>query len=232
MASVSLKYIQDEIHDYNLICWTVRNGKDLLAEQDDPTLSASESAELLKRKVDGITDARLTVSLSGVSRSGRKGAETHRVRTYSIDTQQSKPLTIGAHTPEIEKLHHAILEKEREILQLKYALEKANDQIDELKKELEEEDSEEQEQGLFGLSPAMISQATQLLSMLNNITPAKQPEIHGVPAVDTFRAVDAKADEVIEAICYFAKYEPGQYSLYKSMLISQAQKLKKKHGPL
>jgi len=233
MAAVSIQYILDELQDYNLVCWTVKNGKDLLAEQDDPNMSASESAALLQRKVQGISDARLTISLSGVNKAGRKGAETHRIRTYILETAATKSMSIAGHTPEIERLHHEILDKEREILGLKYALEKANDQIESLKKEIEEEDTEEEEKGLFGLSPAMISQATQLLSMLNNIGPAKQPEIHGTPDIaQTYRSLDPKADEVIEAICYFSKYDPGSYSMYKSVLLSQAANLKKKHGPL
>jgi len=233
MAAVTLGYITDELQEYNLVCWSVKNGKDLLAEQDDPDMNATQSADLLRRKVEGIRDARLTINLSGVNKASRKGAETFRIRTYNLDTTVSKgPTTIGMHTPEIEKLHHQLLEKEREILNLKYALEKANDTIDQLRKEAEEE-PEEDEQGMFGISPAMISQATQLLSVLNSLGPKPQPELHGLPeTAATLQSLDPQADEVITAICYFAKYDRASYGMYKNILLSQAANLKKKNGPL
>lgn len=233
MAAVTLAYITDELQEYNLVCWSVKNGKDLLAEQDDPDMTATQSADLLRRKVEGIRDARLTINLSGVNKASRKGAETFRIRTYNLDTTVSKPgTTIGMHTPEIEKLHHQLLEKEREILTLKYALEKANDTIDQLRKEAEQE-PEEDDQGMFGISPAMISQATQLLSVLNSLGPKPQPELHGLPeAATTLQSLDPQADEVITSICYFAKYDKSSYTMYKNLLLSQAHNLKLIHGPI
>jgi len=236
MAAVTLAYVLDELTEFNLVCWTVKNGKDLLAEQDNPDMSASDSAELLRRKVEGIREGRLTVNLSGVNRSNRKGADAYRIRTYQIENSTRQSLTsLGAHTPELEKYHHLVLEKEREIFNLKLQLEKANDIIDNLKAQIaENENSEdESEQGLFGISPAMISQATQLLSVISTMQGKPAAEINGLPdTLDKFQAVEPKAEQVLTAIIALAKYEPGSYNLYRNMLLAQAEKLIKKNGTI
>ena len=234
MAAVTIQYITDELQEYNLVCWSIKNGKDLLAEQDDPDMNATQSADLLRRKVEGIRNARLTINLSGVNKASRRGAETFRVRTYNLDTTVNTPgTTIGMHTPEIEKLHHAILEKEREILNLKYALEKANDTIDQLRKELDEEPEEDDANGINGIVQTINQLAPLIPSLSQLFTRKETPTINGISETfETLKALDPQADEVITAICYFAKYDKGSYSMYKNILLSQANTLKQKNGPL
>lgn len=232
MATVNLDYILNELQDYNLKCWTVKDSRHIIAEQDDAEITAADSADILKRKLQAIPDTRLTVILSGVNKAAKKngGAEPTRTRTYTIVTPPAHSAHLGGHTPEIEKFHHLILDKEREILQLKYALEKANDEIDSLKaelKEIEESPDGDSEEGMFGLSPKMIQDATQLLAMLNSFSPAtpKPATLAGLPEdIEELKKYDSKADEVIRAILLYAKNDRASYNFYRGIIISNAKK--------
>lgn len=230
MANVNIKYVLAEILDNNLICWSIKDNKALLAEQDSLAFDAAESAKLLENKLAAIGNGIVTVTASGKPKKDRAGAETRKIRSFTINLDREAATTINAGSmhhngAEIEKMHHMLLDKEREILALKYALEKANDTIDELQKELEEE--AEEEETIAGLSPKMIE--TVLSSTLINIFTPKAAEatnINGINGLDDslplaqWKAVDPEAEKVIKAILLVIEKDPNTYNFIKSTLLN------------
>jgi hypothetical protein len=229
MANVNIKYVLTEVIDNNLICWSIKDNKALLAEQDSLAFDAAESAKLLENKLAAIGNGIVTVTASGKPKKDRAGAETRKVRSFNINLDREAATAmvgISTHTngQEIEKMHHLLLDKEREILTLKFALEKANDTIDQLKKELEEE---EEEETIAGFSPKMIE--TVLSSTLVNIFAPKEAAaaktINGIAddnsaVFNSWIAVDSEALQVVKSILVVIEKDPTTYNFIKSTLLS------------
>lgn len=226
MANVNIKYVLAEVIDNNLICWSIKDNKALLAEQDSLAFDAAESAKLLENKLAAIGNGIVTVTASGKPKKDRAGAETRKVRSFNINLDREAATSMAAvsmhsNGAEVEKMHHLLLDKEREILHLKYALEKANDTIDELKKELEEEGEEET---IAGLSPKLIE--TVLSSTLVNIFSPKEAAATTINGLDDVSPLsqwmqkDKEAEQVIKAILVVIEKDPTTYNFIKSTLLT------------
>lgn len=226
MANVNIKYVLTEVIDNNLICWSIKDNKALLAEQDSLAFDAEESAKLLQNKLAAIGNGIVTVTASGKPKKDRAGAETRKVRSFTVNLDREAAAAITGNTMHhnskaVEDLHHELLNKEREILQLKYALEKANDTIDELKKQLEEEGEEET---IAGLSPKLIE--TVLSSTLVNIFAPKEAAATAINGLDDASPLalwmqkDKEAEQIIKSILVVIEKDPTTYNFIKSTLLS------------
>jgi hypothetical protein len=229
MPTVSISYAVNEIQDNGLNFWTVKDKNALLAEQDE-NISAEDSAELLRSKLEAIGNGTVNVTASGKPRKDRKGAETFRTRQFIINLDRERPVGAAAvtsyHTPQYEKLQHEILDLERKNLQLKYALEHAEDRIADLEKEikeLENSEGEEEEETIAGLKFSDLGKL--LMGYLTAPQPgATQPPINGLPdssaELQKFYSREKQAAEIIAAINRVMDKDPGTYGFIKNTLLS------------
>jgi hypothetical protein len=229
MPTVSISYAVNEIQDNGLNFWTVKDKNALLAEQDE-NISAEDSAELLRSKLEAIGNGTVNVTASGKPRKDRKGAETFRTRQFIINLDRERPVGAAAvtayHTPQYEKLQHEILDLERKNLQLKYALEHAEDRIADLEKEikeLENSEGEEEEETIAGLKVSDLGKL--LMGYLTAPQPgATQAPINGLPdssaELQKFYSREKQAAEIIAAINRVMDKDPGTYGFIKNTLLS------------
>lgn len=229
MPTVSISYAVNEIQDNGLNFWTVKDKNALLAEQDE-NISAEDSAELLRSKLEAIGNGTVNVTASGKPRKDRKGAETFRTRQFIINLDRERPVGAAAvtayHTPQYEKLQHEILDLERKNLQLKYALEHAEDRIADLEKEikeLENSEGEEDEETIAGLKVSDLGKL--LMGYLTAPQPAAtQGPINGLPdsspELQKFYSREKQAAEIIAAINRVMEKDPGTYGFIKNTLLS------------
>ena len=218
MAIVHIDYIINEMHECGLNCWNIRDGKALLAEQDDDSKDVSASAALLRDKLKSIGAGYVTINLSGVNKKNRKAAEATKVRTYTVATGSSESIksvapVAGYDSKELEKLR-----AENEQLKLQAVEHKYQSKLQELEKKIEGLESED-ETGLGRVETLLLPIITNMFS--NTVTPS--PTINGVAEetlLDQWTAVDPEAIQVLEKIVGLAINKPALYTQYKPILLS------------
>jgi hypothetical protein len=218
MAIVHIDYIINEMHENGLNCWNVRDGKSLLAEQDDDGKDVSASAALLKDKLKSIGAGYLTVNISGVNKKNRKAGEALKVRTYTVlagstDNKVSALPVAGFDTKELEKMR-----AENEALKLQIVENKYQQKLNELEKKIEGLENEE-ENPIGRLESIILPIITNMFS--TSVTPA--PVINGVEEttlLDQWQSVDPEAIKVLEKIVSLAVNKPDMYKTYKPILLS------------
>jgi hypothetical protein len=206
------------MHENGLNCWNVRDGKSLLAEQDDDGKDVSASAALLKDKLKSIGAGYLTVNISGVNKKNRKAGEALKVRTYTVlagstDNKVSALPVAGFDTKELEKMR-----AENEALKLQIVENKYQQKLNELEKKIEGLENEE-ENPIGRLESIILPIITNMFS--TSVTPA--PVINGVEEttlLDQWQSVDPEAIKVLEKIVSLAVNKPDMYKTYKPILLS------------
>lgn len=234
MATVSIPYALGEIEENNLLFWSIKDNRALLSEYDNDGGNISTSLATLKNKLAAIGNGIVTVTASGIAKKDRKGAETRKIRTFTINLDREKinalpgPMQSSAspyHSEKFEALQHELLNKEMEILRLKFALEKAEDERDTFRKKYEEleKESDQEEETIGGFSPKMLENVliSSLTSMFTPAATNPAPPINGIPEdVETWKAADADAARVISAILVVMKKEPETYKTIKNLLLA------------
>ena len=219
MAIVHIDYIINEMHENGLNCWNVRDGKALLAEQDDDSKDVSASAALLQDKIKSIGAGYLTVNLSGVNKKNRKAAEALKVRQYTVlaGGADNKALPVqavsGFDNKETEKLR-----AENEALKLQLVENKYQQKLNELEKKIEGLENGE-EDPIGRMESIILPIITNMFS--TSVTPA--PTINGVEdndLINQWEAVDPEALKVLEKIVTLAVNKPDLYKTYKPILLS------------
>ena len=219
MAIVHIDYIINEMHENGLNCWNVRDGKALLAEQDDDSKDVSASAALLQDKIKSIGAGYLTVNLSGVNKKNRKAAEALKVRQYTVlaGGADNKALPVqavsGFDNKETEKLR-----AENEALKLQLVENKYQQKLNELEKKIEGLENGE-EDPIGRMESIILPIITNMFS--TSVTPA--PTINGVEdndLINQWEAVDPEALKVLEKIVTLAVTKPDLYKTYKPILLS------------
>jgi hypothetical protein len=206
------------MHENGLNCWNVRDGKSLLAEQDDDGKDVSASAALLKDKLKSIGAGYLTVNISGVNKKNRKAGEALKVRTYTVlagstDNKVSALPVAGFDTKELEKMR-----AENEALKLQIVENKYQQKLNELEKKIEGLENEE-ENPIGRLESIILPIITNMFS--TSVTPA--PIINGIEEttlLDQWQSVDPEAIKVLEKIVSLAVNKPDMYKTYKPILLS------------
>lgn len=219
MAIVHIDYIINEMHENGLNCWNVRDGKALLAEQDDDSKDVSASAALLQDKIKSIGAGYLTVNLSGVNKKNRKAAEALKVRQYTVlaggGDQKATPVAVsGFDNKELEKVR-----AENEALKLQLVENKYQQKLNELEKKIEGLENEDENDPIGRLETLFLPIITNMFS--TSVTPA--PPINGVvenDLLDQWQEVDPEALKVLEKIVMLAVTKPDMYKTYKPILLS------------
>lgn len=223
MAIVHIDYIINEMHENGLNCWNIRDGKSLLAEQDDDSKDTSASAAQLKDKLHSIGAGYVTVNLSGVNKKGRKGAEALKVRTYSVvcggsDKSQAVAPVNGIPSKEIQELREANKKLEMMLIESKY-----QQKLDDLNKKIEGLESED-ENPIGRLETILIPIITEIFTNgMNKGAQVIAPTINGVQEetlIDQWMSVDPEAPEVLKKIVTLAITKPDVYKTYKPILLS------------
>ena len=218
MAIVHIDYIINEMHENGLNCWNVRDGKALLAEQDDDSKDVSASAALLQDKIKSIGAGYLTVNLSGVNKKNRKAAEALKVRQYTVLAGSSDkgvtPIAInGYDSKELDKVR-----AENEALKLQLVENKYQQKLNDLEKKIEGLENGEDDP-IGRLETIFLPIITNMFS--TSVTPA--PTINGVEdndLINQWEAVDPEASKVLEKIVTLAVTKPDLYKTYKPILLS------------
>jgi hypothetical protein len=218
MAIVHIDYIVNEMHENGLNCWNVRDGKSLLAEQDDEGKDVSASAELLKNKLKSIGAGYLTVNISGVNKKNRKAGETLKVRTYTVvagnNDKAVTPVAInGYDSKELDKMR-----AENEALKLQLVENKYQQKLNDLEKKIEGLENGEDDP-IGRLETLFLPIITNMFS--TSVTPA--PTINGVEdndLLDQWQEADPEALKVLEKIVTLAVTKPDLYKTYKPILLS------------
>jgi hypothetical protein len=219
MAIVHIDYVINEMHECGLNCWNIRDGKSLLAEQDDDSKDISASAALLRDKLKSIGAGYVTINLSGVNKKNRKAAEALKVRTYTVMTGSSEnnksviaPVA-GYDMKELDKLR-----AENEQLKLQAVEHKYQSKLQELEKKIEGLESGD-ESGLGRVETLLLPIITNMFN--NTATPAAP--INGIEEesiLDQWTSVDPEAIQVLEKIVGLAVNKPALYNQYKPILLS------------
>jgi len=222
-ATVAIDYVIDEMREAGLNCWGIYDGKNLLAEQDDPNYSLDESVSTLMNKLHPIRSSVIMVRVSGVPRKSRKGAETHKVRTYIVDLRDSvdpvanKAPTAIAGTSAVEnKLREELLNLRTQLVKTEY-----QQKIDALEKRINDME-EGEDDGINGFAKQLMP---LLVNAFNNNASAPATTLAGLPGdgeqlLNEWIAVDPGALDVLRKIVDLARREPGKYSSYKPMIMS------------
>lgn len=223
MAVVDVEYVANEMKEFDLNCWAIRDGKNLISEQDDEGMAVGESASLLMNKLQGIRAAFITVSLSGVSKKNRRAAETHKVRTYTVDLRtagsvSAVPVAIAGHSDkENETLRAQILQLRETVIKQEYEvkLKAMQLQIDELKNG--EDD---------GIGSLLKTLAPQLATMLGAAFAAPGNAGNAINGLDDlnsvvkrWQAVDSDFLAVMSAVVKIAEDDPAAYNSYRSIIL-------------
>lgn len=220
MAIVHIDYIINEMHENGLNCWNVRDGKSLLAEQDDDAKDVAASAAMLKDKIKAIGAGYVTINLSGVAKKNRKAGEALKVRTYTVATgyaTDSKSMPVAGITVDDKELK--ALRMENEALKLKALEFKYQSKLDDLQKKIEGLENGD-DTGLGRLEAILMPIITNIVG--NGLTPAKTA-INGVKEenlIDEWLAVDPEAGKVLEKIVNLAITNPTMYKQYKPIILS------------
>lgn len=219
MAIVHIDYIINEMHENGLNCWNVRDGKALLAEQDDDSKDISASAALLQEKIKSIGAGYLTVNLSGVNKKNRKAAEALKVRQYTVvaggTDNKSLPVQAvsGFDNKEIERMR-----AENEALKLQIVENKYQQKLNDLEKKIEGLENEDNDP-IGRLESIILPIVTNMFS--TSVTPA--PTINGIEnndLLEQWEEVDPEAVKVLEKIVTLAVNKPDLYKTYKPILLN------------
>jgi len=224
MAVVDVEYVSNEMQEFGLNCWAIRDGKNLISEQDNEDMPVTDSASLLMKKLAGVRASFITVSLSGVSKKNRRAAETHKVRTYTVDLRSAGnvsavPVAIAGHSDgESAKLRAEILQLRETVIKQEYEVKLAalQKQITDLK------DGEGDSIG------SLVKQfAPQIATMLGAAFAAPGnagPSINGIDdasqLLERWRALDADYLKVLAGIVNVAETQPAQYKQYSNYLLA------------
>lgn len=224
MAIVHIDYIINEMHENGLNCWNIRDGKSLLAEQDDDGKDVAASAAQLKDKLRSIGQGYVTVNLSGVNKKNRKAAEALKVRTYTLVTGGSdkSPVTVapvsGIGSKELEELREANKKLEMQLLESKY-----QQKLDDLNKKIEGLENDD-DSPIGRLETILIPIITEIFTNgMNKGATVVAPTINGVKEeslLDQWIEVDPDAPAVLKKIVTLAIEKPETYKTYKPILLS------------
>lgn len=218
MALVHIDYIINEMHENGLNCWNVRDGKSLLAEQDDDSKDVAASAALLRDKVKSIGAGYVTINLSGVNKKNRKAAEALKVRTYTIATGYGEPTKVTAPVSGIDNKELEKLRAENEALKMAQVEMKYQQKLNELEKKIEGLEAGD-DTPLGRVETLLLPIITNMFS--NTVTP--QPTINGIreeSLIEQWVSVDPGAVEVLEKIVSLAVHKPEMYKTYKPILLN------------
>ena len=221
MAVASIDYIINEMHENSLNCWNVRDGKALVAEQDDEDKDVSTSASMLKNKLENLGSGYMTVNLSGVCKKNRKAGETMKIRTYTviIGGATKAPVAVsGIDSREISELREANKKLEMALIESRY-----QQKLDDLNKKIEGLQSDE-DNPIGRLETILIPIITEIFtSTVGRNSNSIAPVINGVvenDLMDRWLEVDSEATEVLEKIVSLAVNNPKVYKSYKPILLS------------
>lgn len=226
-ATVTIDYVIDEMREQNLNCWSVMDGKNLLSEQDDPRTAMDESIQMLINKIRPIRSSTILVRLSGVSRRERKGAESHKVRTYIVDLRDSvdpvgnkAPVAISGPSSAEHKLREELLALRTQIIKAEY-----QSKIDELEKRIKAMESEEDEDGISGIAKQLMPLLVNAFSAQPAASAGSSPALAGLPVdgaelLAQWQALDPQALDVLQKIVSLAKNRPDMYATYKPIILS------------
>jgi hypothetical protein len=221
MAVVSIDYIINEMHENSLNCWNVKDGKSLVAEQDDQDKDVTTAASMLKDKLQNIGNGYMTVNLSGVCKKNRKAAETTKVRTYTVITGEATKAAVavnGIESKELSELREANKKLEMQLIESRY-----QQKLDDLNKKIEGLQNDE-ENPIGRLETILIPIITEIFTgNMARSTTSVAPVINGIEEnslVDKWLEVDPEANKVLEKIVGLAINNPSMYQQYKPILLS------------
>jgi len=224
MAVVDVEYVSNEMQEFGLNCWAIRDGKNLISEQDNEDMPVTDSASLLLNKLAGVRASFITVSLSGVSKKNRRAAETHKVRTYTVDLRSAGnvsavPVAIaGPSNDSSEKLRAEILQLRETVIKQEYEtkLKDLQKQITDLKNG--DDDS---------IGSLVKQFAPQIATMLGAAFAAPGNggnTINGLDdasqLIERWRALDADYLKVLAGIVDVAENQPAAYKQYSNILLA------------
>jgi hypothetical protein len=221
MAVASIDYIINEMHENSLNCWNVKDGKALVAEQDDDSKDVTTSASMLKNKLENLGSGYMTVNLSGVCKKNRKAGETLKIRTYTviIGGATKAPVAVsGIDNRELAELREANKRLEMQLIESKY-----QQKLDDLNKKIEGLQNDE-ENPIGRLETILIPIITEIFTgNMARGTTTVNPVINGIQEtdlLDKWIEVDPEAIKVLEKIVGLAVNNPSMYKQYKPILLS------------
>jgi len=216
----NLQIVTEEMRECNLKCWKISRGKQLLTDQDDDTMHIETSITRLTDKVR-LYDGIINITLSGVNKAKRKGAETYKVRSYTIKAGSAVdaiPVTqIGVPHDDKEKrqMMEEIVKLREQILETKY-----KEEIQALRREIAAIREEDSDDGLFGMGDILKPYLAQLLAPG---AAAAAPGIHGLDEnslVDEWIKLDKEAPALLAAIVRMCRDNRESYNTYKPFIIN------------
>jgi hypothetical protein len=221
MAVASIDYIINEMHEANLNCWNIKDGKALVGEQDDDSKDVTTSASMLKNKLENLGSGYITVNLSGVCKKNRKAGETLKIRTYTviIGGATKAPVAVsGIDSRELAELRESNKKLEMQLIESRY-----QQKLDDLNKKIEGLQSDE-DNPIGRLETILIPIITEIFtgSMARSST-SVGPVINGIEEnnlIDKWLEVDSEAIKVLEKIVSLAVNNPSMYKQYKPILLS------------
>jgi hypothetical protein len=207
------------MHENGLNCWNVRDGKSLLAEQDDDSKDTAASAAMLRDKIKAIGAGYVTINLSGVNKKNRKAAEALKVRTYTIATGYNEPNKVTAPLASYDNKEVEKLRAENEALKLAQVEIKYQQKLNELEKKIEGLEAGDDDTPLGRVETLLLPIITNMFT--NSATPA--PTINGIreeSLIEQWLSVDPAAVDVLEKIVSLAVNKPDMYKTYKPILLN------------
>jgi hypothetical protein len=222
MSAETIDFIIEEMKEHSLNCWNIMDGKNKLSEQDDEGMDIGTSIQKLKSKLTSLGARYVSVNLSGVNKSRRKGAEAMNVRKYTIlaGTGKEVPQIIapvaGIPYKELDALREANEKLKLQLIEYKYE-QKLND----LHKKIEGLESED-DSPIGRLETILIPIITEIFTS-GKTSQVVAPTINGVKEetlIDQWISVDSDAPEVLKKIVTLAITKPDVYKTYKPILLS------------
>lgn len=216
MAIVHIDYIINEMHENGLNCWNIRDGKSLLAEQDDDSKDVAASAAMLSDKLKSIGAGYLQVNVSGVNKKNRRAGEALKVRSYTVVAGGSEKAPAAAPVSGINNRELEELRAANEALKIQLLESKYQQKLEDLNKKIE---------GLENGDDDPIGRLeTLLVPIITNLfTNTTVPAINGIAEenmIDKWITVDPDAPKVLEKIVNLAINNPGMYQQYKPLILS------------
>lgn len=218
----TIEFIIEEMKEHSLNCWNIMDGQKKLSEQDDEGMSIDNSINKLKTKLKNLGTKYVTVKLSGVNKSKRRGAEANNVRHFTVLAGSGKenpeivlPVA-GIPNKELDALREANEKLKLQLIEYKYE-QKLND----LHKKIEGLESED-DSPIGRLETILIPIITEIFTS-GKTSQVVAPTINGVQEetlIDQWMSVDPDAPEVLKKIVTLAITKPDVYKTYKPILLS------------
>jgi hypothetical protein len=222
MAADSIEFMIEEMKEHSLNCWNIMDGQKKLSEQDDEGMSIDNSINKLETKLKNLGARFVTVKLSGVNKSKRRGAEANNVRHFTVYAGSGKeapeimlPVAVVPNK-ELESLREANEKLKLQLIEHKYE-QKLND----LHKKIEGLESED-DSPIGRLETILIPIITEIFTS-GKTSQVVAPTINGVQEetlIDQWMSVDPDAPEVLKKIVTLAITKPDVYKTYKPILLS------------